>query len=336
MTSRCLSNANNNNDGITWQQFSMSLKWFVLIVRVIFLPVKTLFSWGSCLILNPPFFFHKTSPKQTNKPTQETPPNTVPSLQPLSSPPPPHQIGTSSHQRTQGNCPYDPKLWRDTRGLYPHRPVKQINSVNLQKRNIWCWGPTSWPCSTGKRSWLPLRAAVHWLSCWGTSGHLMSFSTCSPRLLWNAEGGTGNGGNPDICFKSAITALNETVMHSHPHRQGEHHDWGSLTRLTRHQRCFTWAKPLGSSPLHTHITKLSYTDRHDVRAALLSFSSAVKLGGCITSTSKTWQSFIKVNSVYPRLNIWIFTQQKEKAESFLVKIMWNATVRRIYYRKHTT
>jgi len=69
-------------------------------------------------------------------------------------------------------------------------------------------------------------------------------------------------------------------------------------------------------------------------AALLSFSSAAKQGDCTTSDGKTWQSFIKVNGIYLGLNSWVFIQQKEKAESFLVNIMRNATRRKLSSVKH--
>lgn len=163
----------------------MSLRWFVLMVRVIFLPVKTLFPWGSCLILSD-LFFHQKKKKTTSN------------------------WNIFLIRKHRGIVHMTPSLCRDTHGLYPYEPAKQINrsesvGETFGAEALWpiyayiigiiiyilllCPDPAA--SGRGKErgdlvSWLPLGTAVHWVSCWSTSAHLVSSSTCFPRLLKNA------------------------------------------------------------------------------------------------------------------------------------------------------
>lgn len=54
VSSACLCSANNKDDGITRQYFSM--RWFALMVRAIFHWIKTSSPWGSCLTNSDIFF----------------------------------------------------------------------------------------------------------------------------------------------------------------------------------------------------------------------------------------------------------------------------------------
>lgn len=159
LTSMCLGNA--NSDGITWQWFSMSLRRFALMFRVIFLSVKTLSPWGSCLILSD-LFFHPKKKITSN-------------------------WSIFLIREHKGIVHMTPSLCRDTRGLYSHEPLRKINrSESVEEKHLVLRLYILTPQNSGEggteggrypTSWLPLGAAENWTSCKTMSAYLLSSST---------------------------------------------------------------------------------------------------------------------------------------------------------------
>lgn len=136
-------------------------------------------------------------------------------------------------------------------------------------------------------------------------------------------------------------AWNKTVMQAHPHRAGKQNDWGSLTKWTRHPRCFTWAKPLGSSPLPP-LTSLSSAQINTVWRQLCSLlllkkvitppqlaktsrvspKSKVSTWGWISELWKSWKFLSKTYmKCYKKKDFFKETHHKVVDSSFLVCVV---------------